>query len=379
VGIVGEPGIGKSRLLDEFRRSLTGRPLTYVRGHCVSYDSATPYLPMLDLFRHHCGMTDADGPEAIIAKVHQGLQEAGIVPDEWAPYLLRLLGVGAGADELTMLSPQTLRAHTVETLVQMSVNGSRQRPLVFEVEDLHWSDAASEEWLTALVERLAGVPILVLATYRPGYRPFWLDKSYATQLTLQRLTPRGSLQVVQAVLHDERVTEALAQELLARADGNPFFPEELARIVVEQGDRRLSLTVPETIHAVLAARTDRLPLAGKRLLQAAAVVGTEVTFTILQVIAELSEETLRSRLTRLQAAEFLYERGLSPDLAYAFKHVLTHLVLPGGIRAGPRASGVRDHPVRGPATPLRCHALRLGRRHDLSLACRTRLFGDGLP
>jgi hypothetical protein len=125
VGIVGEPGIGKSRLLDEFRRSLTGRPLTYVRGHCVSYDNASPYLPVLDLLWHHCGMTDADGPEAIIAKVHRGLQEAGMAPDEWAPYLLRLLGVGAGADELTMLSPQTLRARTVETLVQMSVNGSR--------------------------------------------------------------------------------------------------------------------------------------------------------------------------------------------------------------------------------------------------------------
>ena len=109
-----------------------------------------------------------------------------------------------------------------------------------------------------------------MATYRPGYRPRWLDKSYATQLALQRLTPRDSLQVVQAVLHDKRVTEALAQELLARADGNPFFLEELARIVVEQGDRRLSLTVPETIHAVLAAHIDRLPLEGKRLLQAAA-------------------------------------------------------------------------------------------------------------
>lgn len=145
VGVVGEPGIGKSRLIDEFRRSLTGRRLTYVRGRCVSYGSATPYLPILDLLRHHCDITDADSPEAITAKVHRSLQELRMAPDEWAPYLIQLLGVGAAADELTMLSPQALRARTIEALVQMSVNSGRQNPLVVEVEDLHWIDAISEE------------------------------------------------------------------------------------------------------------------------------------------------------------------------------------------------------------------------------------------
>jgi predicted ATPase len=333
VGIVGEPGIGKSRLLDEFRRSLPRERLTYWRGRCLSYGSATPYLPVLDILRQHCGIVDADSPEAITAKVHRSLQEVGMAPDEWGPYILHLLGVGVRADRLAMLTPQALRARTIEALGQISVKSSQQRPLVLEVEDLHWMDATSEDWLAALAERVPGAPILVLATYRPGYRPPWLDKSYATQLALQRLMPRDSLQVVQAVLHDERVAEALAQEILARAGGNPFFLEELARIVVEQGDHRLALIVPDTIHAVLAARIDRLPLAEKRLLQAAAVIGTEVPFVILQAIVEIPEETLRSSLARLQTAEFLYEKGLTPDLAYIFKHALTHEVVYASLAA----------------------------------------------
>jgi DNA-binding NtrC family response regulator/predicted ATPase/class 3 adenylate cyclase len=326
VGIAGEPGIGKSRLLDEFRQTLRGRRLTYLRGHCVSYGSATPYLPVLDLLRHHCDVTDTDSHEAIAAKVRRSLQEVGMPPDEWAPYLIQLLGGQTGTDRLARLSPQTIRARTIEALVQMSVNGSRQRPLVLEVEDLHWIDATSEEWLSAMVERLVGVPILMLVTYRSGYRPSWLDKSYATQLALPRLTPHDSLEVVQTALPTGQVPESLAQEILAKADGNPFFLEELARAIVEWGGARLSQPVPDTIHAVLAARIDRLPLAEKRLLQAAAVIGKDVALPLLQSLAGLPEEELRRAFRHLQAAEFCYETRLMSEAVYTFKHILTREV-----------------------------------------------------
>jgi predicted ATPase len=192
VGIMGDPGIGKSRLLDEFRQRLTGRRLTYLRGRCLSYGSATPYLPVLDLLRHRCGMTEVDSPEIMTTKVRRGLQEVGIVAEEWAPYCMQLLGLEPGAEALTRLSPQAIKARTFEALVQLSIHSSRQRPLVIEVEDLHWIDATSEDWLATLVERVAGVPILVLVSYRPGYRTPWVDKSYATQLTLRQLTPSDS-------------------------------------------------------------------------------------------------------------------------------------------------------------------------------------------
>jgi class 3 adenylate cyclase len=326
VGIVGEPGIGKSRLLDEFRRSVTGRRLTYLQGRCFSYAYATPYLPVLDLVRHNCGITDVDSPEAVTAKVHRNLQEVGMEPEEWAPYLLQLLGAPAGTDRLARLSPQAIKARTFATLVQMCLNGSQYRPLVMEVENLHWIDPTSEEWLAALVERLAGVPILLLLTARPGYRLPWLDKSYATQLALPRLTSRDSLRVVKSILRTEQIPDTLAQQILAKADGNPFFLEELAQTVVEQGDSRLPLAVPDTIQAVLTARIDRLPLEEKRVLQAASIIGRDVALPLLHAIAALPEEAVYRSLRHLQAAEFLYETHSFYEPAYTFRHALTQEV-----------------------------------------------------
>jgi predicted ATPase len=198
---VGEPGIGKSRLMYEFRGRLARRRQTYLAGRCLSYGSSTPYLSVLDILRHHCGITDADKPEAIQAKVRLSLQEVHMVPDDWAPYLLQLLGAPEVTDRLATLSPQAIKARTFATLTQMCMNKARRRSLVIEIEDLHWLDPTSEEYLAALVEQLAGVPILLLMTYRPGYRPPWMTKSYMTQIALQRLTSDDSLRVVQAILH----------------------------------------------------------------------------------------------------------------------------------------------------------------------------------
>jgi predicted ATPase len=194
------------------------------------------------------------------------------------------------------------------------------------MEDLHWIDASSDECLTALVERMAGAAILVLLTYRPGYRPPWVDKSYATQISLQPLTPHDSWRVVQAVLPEAVQVAPLVPQLLAKAEGNPFFLEELARTVVEQGADAPSLTVPETVQAVLTARMDRLPATAKRLLQATAVIGKDVTLPLLQAVTDVSEEAIQEDLRSLQAAEFLYETYALTTPVYTFKHVLTQEV-----------------------------------------------------
>ena len=326
VGIVGEPGLGKSRLVYEFRRSLGRRRLVYRAGRCLSYGSTTPYLPVLDLLRHHCGITDADGPEDITAKIHRSLQALGMAPEMWAPVLLHLLGLEEGTNSLAVLSPEARKARILTTLTQMCLNGSRQRPLILEVEDLHWIDPSSDECLAALVERMAGAPLLVLATYRPGYRPAWIDRSYVTQVALQPLTSKDSLQVVQAVLPTVAPSAPLVPQLLAKADGNPFFLEELARTVVEQGADAHSPTVPDTVQAVLLARIDRLPATAKRLLQTAAVIGKDVALPLLQAVTEVPEEAMHRDLGHLQAAEFLYETYAPAALAYTFKHVLTQEV-----------------------------------------------------
>ena len=326
VGLVGEPGLGKSRLVYEFRRSLGRRRLTYRAGRCLSYGSTTPYLPVLDLLRHHCGITDTDGPEDITAKIYRSLQEVDMAPKEWAPVLLHLLGLQEGANALATLSPEARKVRTLTALTQMCLHGSRQRPLILEIEDLHWIDASSDECLTALIERMAGTQLLVLVTYRPGYRPAWIDKSYATQVALQPLTSQDSLRIVQAVLPTVPLNATLVPQLLENADGNPFFLEELARTVVEQGANAPSPTVPDTIQAVLLARIDRLPATAKRLLQTAAVIGKDVSLPLLQAVTEVPEEAMQRDLGHLQAAEFLYETYAPTALAYTFKHALTQEV-----------------------------------------------------
>jgi predicted ATPase len=181
------------------------------------------------------------------------------------------------------------------------------------------------------VEGLAGAPILVLATCRPGYRAPWLDKSYATQIALQPLGPDESRQVVRSVMRDTALTSALEEQLLARAEGNPFFLEELAYTVREHGERQPPLAVPDTIQAVLAARMDRLPTPERQLLQTAAVLGKDVAVPLLQAIVAQPEAALQHGLAHLQAAEFLYETRLWPERGYTFKHALTQEVAYGSL------------------------------------------------
>ena len=330
VGIVGEPGMGKSRLLAEWRQSLTAQEVTYLEGHCWSYGSATPYRPILDLLCAQCGITPDDSAGSITAKVRAELQRTGMTPDDWAPSLLRLLEVQAGTEELVGLSPETLKAKTFEALRQICLHHSQQHPLILAVEDLHWIDPTSEAFLARLVDSIAGAPILVLATYRPGYRPPWLEKSYATQVTLQPLSSQESLQIIRTVLQTETVPDPMAQTILAKAQGNPFFLEEIAQTLVEQGSLGRArgealpsaLQLPPTLQGVLAARIDHLAAESKALLQVAAVIGKACARDLLQRVVDLPDTTFLQRLSHLQRAEFLYEQPASPAPVYTFKHVL---------------------------------------------------------
>jgi predicted ATPase/DNA-binding winged helix-turn-helix (wHTH) protein len=322
VGVVGEPGLGKSRLVYEFHRSLHGRAVTYLGADCISHGAATPYLPILALLRHNCGLTERDAPPTIAAKVRASLMEVGLVPEVGIPYLLHLLGVSAETARLAGLSPQALKARTIELLVQLAVQLAQRSPLVLEVENLHWIDPSSEEVLGTLVEQLIGARILLLLTYRPGYRPPWIDKSYVTQLALPRLAPRDSRQVVQAIVRKVSVPEAAMQVILTRAEGNPLFLEELASTFVEQDDSQHSGGLPTTIQAVLASRIDRLPPAAKRLLQVAAVIGKDVAVPLLEAIAESPPAVLQQNLALLEAVELLYETMRVTDRTVTFKHAL---------------------------------------------------------
>src|SRR2546425_8524002 len=319
VGIVGEAGIGKSRLVFELRQRLRGEEVTYLRGRCLSYGSAVPYLPLIDILRHAFRITEADGPERVRERVHAGLRELEIEPDEAAPFLLRLFGVREGAERLEMLSDEVMRARTLDAFRQLILKGGRRRPIIFVVEDLHWVDKASEDCLTFLVEHLAASPILFLAIYRPGYRPPWMDKSYATQIALQPLSHQESLELERSVLPSSPLPERLTRLILDKAEGNPFFLEEMSRAVAEQGNLQPSQAVPDTIQELLQARIDRLPAESRRLLQTASLLRREFS---QQLLAAIWEGPLEPHLDELTRLELLYERGRPGGPAYVFKHAL---------------------------------------------------------
>jgi tetratricopeptide (TPR) repeat protein len=331
IGIAGEPGMGKSRLLEELAHSLDGQPVTYCEGHCLAYGSATPYLPVRDLLRQLWSLPDAAPAPTITATSHQRLREAGIASEAETLLLLQLLDVPMDLAALAALSSEMRKARTFALLRHLFRHASQQQPLLLAVENLHWSDPTSEEWLASLVEQLEDTPMFLLTTYRPGYQPPWLRHSVSTQMALPRLSPRDSLVVLQSIPQAVQLSAPLQQAIVAKAAGNPFFVEELTWAAVAHGNHAGPLPLPDTIEAVLAARLDRLPPEAKRLVQIAAVIGPEVPVPLLQTIAELSEEALRRSLAHLQAAEFLYETRLFPDPVYTFKHALTHEVAYGSL------------------------------------------------
>ncbi len=324
VAIAGEAGIGKSRLVGELRRSLSDG--LCLEGHCLPYATPIPCLPIVELLRGACAIVETDGPEGVREKLRATLDRAGMDALAVTPYLLELLDPSAGGAAPGRLSPEVVKARTFEALRELSRRLAGRGPLVLVVEDLHWVDRTSEEYLGTLVDVVAGARILLVTTHRPGYRPPWMDRSYATQVALQPLSARESLSLVRDVIGAAEVDEPTVEMIVAKAEGNPFFTEELARAVAEGGSPEPGSAVPDTVEGVLMARIDRLAAEDKRVLQAAAVIGRTLPFLLLQAILDPADEALRERLARLQGAEFLYETRAASELEYTFKHALTHEV-----------------------------------------------------
>ncbi len=322
IGIVGEPGIGKSRLLAEFRRQLARGRATWIEGRCVSYGTAIPYLLVIDLVRSNCGIVETDTPEAITEKVRSGLRQVGMDSEQDSPALLHLLGIKDAGLSPALSNPEAVKAKTFEIFRQITINISRQRPLILVLEDLHWIDKISEEFLAFLAENISDARIFMLATYRPGYRPPWIDKSYAGQTPLQPLSRDDSIHVVRSVLRAERLVDLVTEEIVAKADGNPFFLEQLTLHAGEARDLRSDLMVPDTIHDVVMARIDRLPDETKQLLQTAAVIGREFSLRLLRAVWH-GPMLVEAQLRELCRLEFVYERVVTDGPIYVFRHALT--------------------------------------------------------
>src|SRR5216683_810475 len=343
VALIGEPGVGKSRLVYEFLQSHHTQGWLRLESSSVSYGKATAYLPVCDLLKAYCHLEDRDDLRTVRAKITGHILTLDDALQDTVPAVLALFEALPADSPFLSLDPLQRRRRTLEALKRLLLRESQVQPLLLVFEDLHWIDSETQAVLDMLAESLPTARVLLLVNYRPEYQHGWGSKTCYTQLRLDPLPEASAEALLQALLGADASLVPLTQLLMARTQGNPFFLEESVRTLVETGvlvgDRgayRLAtpldtLQVPATVQAVLAARIDRLPPEEKRLLQTAAVIGTEVPWPLLQAIADTADEALYRSLAQLQAAEFLYETSLFPELEYTFTHALTHEVAYNGL------------------------------------------------
>jgi class 3 adenylate cyclase/tetratricopeptide (TPR) repeat protein len=326
VGLAGDPGLGKSRLALEFRR-LAGSQAAVLEGRCLSYGAAIPYLPLCELVRNACGIAADDAPDLVGTKIEQEIKALEL-DVSLAHYLRHAFGVMAGDAALAGLDPQAIRSHTFEALRRLLVAEVRQRPLLLLIEDLHWIDRTSEDFLAEFAGELPSVPIMLLVTYRPGYSPPWTSKSFTSQLALRPLSATASEMIVTSIL--DRGDPAAMAAIAGRGEGNPFFLEELARATRDQSADEEGAAVPETVQQVLAARIDRLSADQKAALQLAAVIGRELSLDLAEEVWD-GDVLLEPRLQELKGLEFLLERHGPAERTFVFRHALTREVAYDGM------------------------------------------------
>jgi class 3 adenylate cyclase/tetratricopeptide (TPR) repeat protein len=343
VAIVGEPGVGKSRLVWEMTHSHRTHGWLTVQASSVSYGKATPYRPVIDLLKGYLTIQDQDDQRAVREKVTGKLLTLDEALKPSVPAFLALLDAPVDDAAWQGLDPPQRRQRTMEAVKRLLLRETQVQPLLVVFEDLHWIDSETQAVLDSLVDSLPTARMLLLVNYRPEYAHRWGSKTYYTQIRLDPLPPESADALLDALAGSDPALRPLKHLLIARTEGNPFFLEESVRTLVEtkvlageRGAYRLvtalpSIQVPATVQAVLAARIDRLPAEEKRLLQCAAVVGKDVPVVLLQSIADLSSDAFERGLAHLQAAEFLYETGLGHELEYTFKHALTHEVAYGSL------------------------------------------------
>jgi class 3 adenylate cyclase/tetratricopeptide (TPR) repeat protein len=341
VAIVGEAGVGKSRLVYEFTHSHRLQGWRVLESASVSYGKATSYLPVIDLLKTYFKIGDRDDLREIREKVTGKLLTLDRTLEPTLPGLLALLDVPVDDTAWQTLAPAARRQRTLDAVKRLLLREAREQPLLVIFEDLHWIDSETQALLDGLVESLGSARLLLLVDYRPEYQHAWGSKTSYSQLRLDALPAGSASELLDALLGEDPSLGPLKQLLTKR--GNPFFLEETVRTLEEtkvldgsRGRYRLTqsiqaIQVPATVQVMLAARIDRLSPEDKRLLQVASVVGKDVPFALLQAVAELPDERLRRGLDHLQAAEFLYETGLYPDAEYSFTHALTQDVTYGGL------------------------------------------------
>ena len=333
--VMAEAGVGKSRLLYEFRKAVTNEDVTFLEGRCLSYGKGVAYHPVIDILKASFDIHEGDGDSEIKEKVKGGLKVIGVDEATTLPYLLELLYVKESGLDKIPVSPEAKRDRIMEAIKRITLKGSEIRPVILAYEDLHWIDKSSEDYLKHLLESIPGARILLIFTYRPEFVHTWGGKSFHSQITLNRLSNREGLMMISHLLGTEEIDSHLEELIVEKTEGVPFFIEEFIRslrdlkIIERRGNKYYlakdtqDVTIPSTIHDVIMARVDTLPEAAKAVLQTGSVAGREFSHDLIRRVTGLPEQELLTHLSVLKDSELLYERGVYPQSTYIFKHSLT--------------------------------------------------------
>ena len=334
LSIMGEPGVGKSRLLLEFKRSLVEEDIHFLEGRCLPYGDSITYLPFLDILKSYFSIQEGQSDSDITKNIKEKIT---FLKKEYSPFLLpafqQLLSLEIVDESWYQIGPQKRRYHIFEALKWLLLTMSEEKPLITLVDDLQWMDKTSEEFLSYFIDSIPQNPILLVLLYRPEYTHPWENRSHYSKIGLGQLTRKSVVKLISAVLDDVAVEAELEQLILGKCAGNPLFVEEFIHTLldndyIKRKDNQIvlihgsdNIKIPDTIHGIVAARIDKLDGLLKQIIQAASVIGNDFGYRILQTITGMGEE-LKSYLDKLQSLEFIYERELFPELEYTFRHAL---------------------------------------------------------
>jgi class 3 adenylate cyclase/tetratricopeptide (TPR) repeat protein len=337
--VMSEAGVGKSRLLYEFRKSISNEDVTFLEGKCLSYSRSIAYHPVVDILKSNFNILDSDDCNQIRDKVVHWLKAIDVHEANILPYLLELLSVkDSGIDQID-ISPEAKKHSIISAINLITLKGSEIRPLILAIEDLHWIDKSSEEIFKYLLESISGAKVFLIFTYRPEYVHTWGGKSYHSQINLNRLSNRESLVMVSHLLGTAEIDREIEELVLEKTEGVPFFIEEFLKSlidlkIIESSKKQYHLvkdikniSIPSTIHEIIMARVDSLPESAKELLQIGSAIDREFSFKLIQNVSDLAESELLSHLSILKDTELIYERGIYPQSTYIFKHALTQEVV----------------------------------------------------
>ena len=334
VGVVAEPGVGKSRLFHEFKlRNQSGWMV--LEAISESHGKASPYSPVIELLQSYFRIAREDDTRTRREKLTGRVIALDRALEDTLPYVLGLMGLLEGADPLAQMDPQIRRRRTHEALKRIFLREAQNQPLMVVFEDLHWIDDETQALLDVIAEVITNAPVILMLNYRPEYKHDWSNQASYTQLRLEPLRPDNAEEMLSMLLGDAVEVAPLKRLIIQRTEGTPFFIEETIQALFEDGTlirngqvkvtRSLSqLSIPATVNAMLASRIDRLSPDEKQLLQTLAVIGTEFSLKLASSVVDQSEEHLIPMLDQLQQREFIFERLVGGDIEYSFKHALTH-------------------------------------------------------